>query len=102
MYTPEPSEKALSGFGLRPSDYETTKPIIVWPENAQTVRVFYAMRRQWHSDMGVYIGLRYEVLPEIWRRLKVPPADRDEVFAGLEVMQDAALEAMKPPAKEKR
>lgn len=52
------------------------------------------MRSQWRAGMGGYYGLDLNVLPEIWRRLKVPIADRDDVFESLLLMQDAALEVI--------
>lgn len=52
------------------------------------------MRTQWRTGMGGATGLDYSVLPEIWRRLKVPPGDRDDVFSGLQAIEQAALEAM--------
>lgn len=71
----------------------------------QSANVFIAMSTQWvHAGMsGVATGLNYAVLPEIWRRLKVPPASRDDVFDDLRVMEHAALEQMrKNAAKHKR
>jgi hypothetical protein len=56
------------------------------------VAVFCAMRSQWRSGMGGPYGLDLNVLPEIWRRLKVPPAERDEVFESLLLMESSALE----------
>lgn len=69
--------------------------MLVWPENRQSVLLFNAMRTQWRAAMGGYTGLDYGVLPEVWRRLKVPPADRDSMFADLQVLEDAALEEMR-------
>lgn len=52
------------------------------------------MRTQWRAGMGGYYGLDFNVLPEIWRRLKVPPADRDGVFESLVLMEGSALKFM--------
>lgn len=68
--------------------------IDVWPENTTVVRVFLAMRTQWRTGPAGRTGLDYGVLPEIWRRLKVPPAERGEAFSLLGVLEVAALEAM--------
>jgi hypothetical protein len=50
------------------------------------------MRTQWRAGMGGHYGLDLNVLPEIWRRLKVPPSDRDEIFESLLLMEGPALE----------
>ena len=39
-------------------------------------------------------GLDYNVLPEIWRRLKIPKKERDQTFEDLQEMERAALHAM--------
>lgn len=53
------------------------------------------MSTQWSVGFGGPVGLRYEVLPEIWRRTKTPPKDRDDVFDDLRTLEDAALEIMR-------
>ena len=52
------------------------------------------MRTQWRAGMGGAYGLDLNVLPEIWRRLKVPPTERDEIFESILLMEGAALEFM--------
>ena len=44
--------------------------------------------------MGGPTGLDYNVLPEIWKRLKVPKKDRDQVFDDLQEMEHTALVTM--------
>lgn len=66
----------------------------VWPENRQAVIVFVAMRTQWRVGPAGATGLDYSVLPEVWRRTKTAPADRNDVFASLQVLEGAALGAM--------
>lgn len=56
--------------------------------------VFSAMRSQWRAGMGGFYGLDFNVLPEIWQRLKVAEADRDEVFESLLLMEGSALKFM--------
>lgn len=57
--------------------------------------VFLAMRRQRRTAGigGAFIGLDYAALPEVWRRTKTRKRDRDEVFASLQVIEDAAVAA---------
>jgi hypothetical protein len=62
------------------------------------------MLTQWRvliSPMGtlVHTGLDYSALPEVWRRTKTPPKDRDDVFDCLRVMEDAALEHIRATQK---
>jgi hypothetical protein len=61
--------------------------------------VFIAMSTQWRTGMNGATGLDYCALPEIWRRTKTPPKDRDEVFNDLRTMEDAALETMRKAKK---
>lgn len=70
-------------------------PVRVLPANMIVVNVFIAMSTQWRISMAGPTGLDYGVLPEVWRRCKVPLAHRDDVFHGLRVMEDAALEKMR-------
>ena len=68
--------------------------MLCWPENRQALLVFLTLRTQWRAGMNGPTGLDYGVLPEIWRRLKVPPAERDDVFADLQVIEAGALDAI--------
>ncbi|MNR69129.1 hypothetical protein D3C85_1941650 [compost metagenome] len=52
------------------------------------------MRSQWRAGVGGFYGLDFNVLPEIWLRLKVSEADRDEVFESLLLMEGSALKFM--------
>ena len=66
--------------------------VVVWPDNRLAVRVFQAMGTQWRVGAAGPTGLDYGVVPEIWRRLRVPPDQRDAVFMDLRVIEGAALE----------
>lgn len=41
--------------------------------------------------MGGFYGLDLNVMPEFWRRFRVHPSERDEVFADLLLMESEAL-----------
>jgi uncharacterized protein DUF1799 len=88
MYEAEASQQELDAFGFLPSDQN---PFGIWPDNLTAYRVFEAMRTQWRMAMGGPTGLDYAALPEVWRRCKVPQAERDQVFDDLQVMEYAAL-----------
>lgn len=83
----------MRAWGWEPEDFEPP-PVVVWPENRLAVRVFCAMQTQWHVGMGGRTGLIYAALPEMYRRFKVPPAERDGLFFDLQVLEAAALNAM--------
>lgn len=53
-----------------------------------------ALRTQWRISHGGATGLDYSVLPEVWRRTKTPPAERDDCFHALQILESAALAAM--------
>ena len=74
---------------------EANDPIELWPDNVAAVNVFTAMSTQWLAGAGGLIGLNYASLGEVWRRLKIAPADRDSVFDDLRVMERAALLKMR-------
>lgn len=93
MFERRPDPAELAEAGLQPEDF-AQDALEIWPDNEASVSVFTAMRRQWRVGPGGPYGLDLGVLPEIWRRLKVPPALRDDIFADLYVMEAAALEEM--------
>ena len=78
---------------MKATDYPE-KTVEVWPDNESSVRVFMALATQWRTGAAGATGFDYNVLPELWRRLKVPLADRDDVFDDLRLMEMAALDAM--------
>lgn len=98
LYGRGPDKKevaAVLSWGLRAEDIDLgDTPVPVWPENVTAVRVFLAMDTQWSIGMGGASGLNYAALSEVWRRLKVPPDERDEAFDGLRVLEKAALAQM--------
>lgn len=67
----------------------------LWEENMAAVEIFGDMITQWNSGPSGVIGLRYESLPVVMRLRDIPPARRAEVFAGVQVMESAALEHLR-------
>lgn len=98
LYTEGPSEREAAAIGLTVEE-ACGPPVEIWPDNLQAVNVFVAMSTQWRIGMNGPTGLDYGVLPEIWRRTKTPPKDRDAVFNDLRTMEDAALETMRKAKK---
>jgi hypothetical protein len=69
----------------------------VWQENWPIVEVFLGMSTQWIWTGGMEphrAGLNLCALPVVYEGLSVPRKKRAEVFQGLKVMEDAALEVM--------
>lgn len=58
------------------------------------------MSTQWRAGMGGPTGLDYNVLPEIWRRLKIPKKERDQTFEDLRELERAALSVMAEQQKQ--
>lgn len=83
----------MRAWGFSEEDFEAP-PVVVWPDNQQAVMVMLAMRTQWRIGTAGRTGLDYAALAEVWQRLKVPEEQRDAVFLDLQVIEDAALEAM--------
>ena len=53
------------------------------------------MDTQWRVGMSGATGLDYAALPVVMRLVGVSPAERAEVFAGVQTMEQAALEFMR-------
>jgi Phage related hypothetical protein (DUF1799) len=90
----------LALFGLTPEDFAADEDNLafavvgIWPENWLSFQLFSAMQTQWRTGMNGATGLDYNVLNELWRRLKIPIADRDYLFDDLRHMEITALNQM--------
>lgn len=63
----------------------------VWPENWGALNLFGDLMTQWNVGMNGPVGLRYEVLPTVFRLRGIPASEREEAFDGLRVMESEAL-----------
>ena len=90
MYFPK-YDATMAAFGFEASDFSGDN-VNLWPDHVDAYHVFSAMSTQWQVGYSGRVGLRYEVLSELWRRLKISPEKRDEVFECLQVMEGAILE----------
>lgn len=69
----------------------------VWPCNRLAALVFMSMGTQWRQGPAGPTGLDYGLgLSRVMRAHGVPAAQRDQVFADLQVMEGAALRALHP------
>lgn len=71
----------------------------MWPDNWQTVALFQRFITQWRIGMGGPIGLDYMPILHQLDRMKLAPVDYDDIFNGIAVMEDAALEKMREDQK---
>jgi len=83
----------MEAFGFSPDDFEIE--IEVWPDNWNAFEVFAALQTQWRSGMSGPTGLDYTALDPVMRLQGIKKRDRQEVFAGVRVMEIAALEVMR-------
>lgn len=63
----------------------------VWPCCWPAVTVLAAMQTQWRVASGGRIGLDYNVPPFVLETEEVPREQWRQVFADLQVLEDAAL-----------
>ena len=99
LYTPNKLDEGnLKAFGLTVDDFGQDI-IEIWQENYESYLVFTCMSTQWRIGMNGATGLDYSALGEIWRRLKIPIANRDDVFQDIRIMENKALETMRKNSK---
>lgn len=93
------TDAALAAFGLvqekEDQSIEHEEQFIeVWSDNLSTLHVFESMSSQWNVGAHGLIGLKYEVLPMIFRLQGIKRQQHREIFNGLRVMENAALTFM--------
>lgn len=65
----------------------------VWPENWPVVELFCRLSTQWNISMSGPTGMRYEAVYPLIDRLF--PDDWNQAFDDFQVLERAALEAMR-------
>ena len=83
----------MAAAGFAPEDYDCDV-IDVWPENWDTVQFFLSLPTQWRYGMSGRTGLDYTAVLAMLREMRLPREQRDRIFAGVQVMEIAALEEM--------
>ncbi|NML62270.1 DUF1799 domain-containing protein [Massilia sp. RP-1-19] len=67
----------------------------VWPENWTSVQLFLNVSTQWDVVAGmsglIYMGLKYEIVPEQMDRLRIARKKRADMWGDLSLMERAAL-----------
>lgn len=67
----------------------------IWPENWPAFCLFASVGTQWTAGTGGYTGLRYEAVYPLLDRVAKSPQEWDEMFADVQTMERAALQAMR-------
>jgi hypothetical protein len=86
------------GHVIDPNTREESNLWAGFAENSITKNgseVFAALQTQWRSGMSGPTGLDYTALEPVMRLQGIKKRDRQEVFAGVRVMEIAALEVMR-------
>lgn len=81
-------------MGLKPEE-AGGPPIEIWPDNEKTAEVFEAMSTQWRIGFAGPSGLDYNALPHVLMMSGVPRKEWPELFRGIRLMEDGALEAIR-------
>lgn len=84
----------MAAFGFSDDDYSDDDAIRVWGDNWPTFSVFERLSTQWRTGMSGPTGLDYGVIPDVLRFSGVPETDWPDLFAGIRIMEDAALGVM--------
>ena len=83
----------MKGTGLVPQDY-AQDDVELWPENLPVFDLFRDMQTQWRVAMGGATGLDYPALMVLMDVHGVPPDERRQWLADIQVMEAAALAEM--------
>jgi len=90
----------LAAFGLQAPAGLGPQEVEIWPENLETVEAFFACQTQWLFDFeGNRQGIRYEALHAALSMMGAP--DVAEIFAGVRIMERAALAAFDKLARQR-
>jgi hypothetical protein len=87
--------KELAAAGLTPEDVEPA-PVELWADNMPAYLLFCGISTQWRCAAGGATGLDYNVLYRKMDRMNLAPDDYDWLEHDIQVMESAALEAMRP------
>lgn len=84
-------DKAAAAFGLVLVRDSSAGLPELWPEHVPAMRLFEAMQTQWVVGPAGPIGLNYEALPVVEKRLGLSKRDLRVTFAHLQTMEVEAL-----------
>jgi hypothetical protein len=72
---------------------EQLEPLYLWPENIPSWDLFQAVSTQWVVGMGGAVGLNYQGVEVVMRKRRIKRADECKLFADIQVMERATLNA---------
>ena len=85
-------------MGAAPEMFEGLRKsaeVLIYPENWTTLQCFIDLQTQWRTGMAGATGLDYAAVPTVLEMRGITrPKHKRKVFAGLRVMEAAALEIM--------
>ncbi len=93
MYWHAPTEAELADSGLKAKHYPPPE-VELWPECALPIEIFSRVSSQWRVGAGGPIGLDYNVVYYELDREGLEGDRRDEVMAGIRIVEGAALAHM--------
>ncbi|CAM4266378.1 DUF1799 domain-containing protein [Stenotrophomonas lactitubi] len=93
LYWRAPTESELMQLGLKAKHFPPPQ-VELWPECVLPIELFSRVATQWRVGAGGPIGLDYNVVYQELEREALAPDKRDEVMAGIRIIERAALEHM--------
>jgi len=94
MYEAVPTDAELATAGMTRD--EVTTSVEIWPDNVQAYNTFSGLRKQWNfAPMGGPIGLNFLVAYNRMDRMGLTVEEYNQLDEDLQVMEDAALTAMR-------
>lgn len=85
----------LAAAGLTEADV-AEPPVELWTDNLRAYQLFCRVGTQWQCGVGGASGLRYEAVYPLMARMNLPDEEWSELFYEIQVMESAALRAMRP------
>lgn len=84
--------EALAAYGLVAIDHlDIEETFALWPENAEVLRLWFEVETQWQYGPRGKTGISYAGVEADMRLRRISQAKRAELFAGLKIMEVAAL-----------
>lgn len=94
----DPSAEEAASFGLTVEE-ASGPPIEVFEENLSTVNTFIALGTQWRVGPNGPTGMDYSAVLAVLQMNGTPRKAWREIFDGIRVMEDAALETIRARIK---
>lgn len=95
MFEPGRDMEAMAALGFSPDDFGDDDFFDVWPENWGAFTLFEKVATQWRAGAMGALGLDYTVLFRLMDRKGLEGNEWDEMLDDIQVMEHAALRAMR-------